>query len=347
MAKAHGSMVLRVAFMHSLCLLCPVVNIAGLKRLARAFVLTVLIGLTALAVAWVCVWWVPAYLALMVCIFVIPHGHGKPGHVSVADEGSTVGNWTDPGQGLRVGSVSEAVGNHLASGSISGLTTSAPAIEPGVSHLDLASSGTARVRRTRSRTRKAVQTAASSTPASTAVTWIRVGPGKFVRAEGGGEAVDQTQGRANSIDDHTTIFDFARDSPASLPTDDALVEGDSSPESAVVNSDDQGESGGSDDCVMGSVTEVYGIAPSTFDSIPSDSPLLEDLGADVALAGVILDAIAVQQLTSVMIFRCMVGKRRSQEGANREVDFIGFRDGSPTRSGVEIEHPCDAMFARG
>jgi hypothetical protein len=182
------------------------------------------------------------------------------------------------------------VGNHLASGSISGLTTSESATQTGASHLDLASSGTARVRRTRSRTRKAVQTAAGNAPASTAATWIRVGPGKFVRAEGGGEAVDQPQGGADSLNDHTIIYNSARDSPASLPVDDALVEGDGSPESPVVNSDDQGKSGAPDDCVMGSVTEVYGIAPSTFDSIRSDPPSVEDLGADVALAGVILDA---------------------------------------------------------
>ena len=113
------------------------------------FVLAGLIGLTSLAVAWVGVWWVPAYLALMVCIFVIPHGRGEPEHATMSDEGSTVGSCADLGQGLRVDHVNEVVSNHLGSGSISDLATSESAIETGVSHLDLASSGLKpRVRRT-------------------------------------------------------------------------------------------------------------------------------------------------------------------------------------------------------
>ena len=112
------------------------------------------VGLTTLAVAWVSVWWVPAYLALMVCIFVIPHGHGEPGHASVSHGGSTVGSLVDLGQGLRVDHANEVVGNHLASGSISGPTTSESAIETGVSHPDPASSGIARARRSRSQDTK-------------------------------------------------------------------------------------------------------------------------------------------------------------------------------------------------
>jgi hypothetical protein len=243
-----------------------------------------------LAVAWVDIWWVPAYLTLMVCIFVVPHGRGKPEHASVPREGSTVGSGPDLGQGLRVDHVNEVVSNHLGSGSISSLATSESAIETGVSHLDLASSGTARVRRTRSRTRKVAEAAAGNMPVPAAVTWIRVGPGKFVRAEAGSGAVDQTQGDADSIGDHTIAYESARDSSASLAIDDALVAGNGSLESPVVNSDDQGRTDGADDCVMGSVTEVYGIAPSTFDSIRSDSPSVEDLEPDVPEAGVMLDA---------------------------------------------------------
>jgi hypothetical protein len=182
------------------------------------------------------------------------------------------------------------VSNHLASGSISGPMTSESAIETGVSHLDLASSGKARVRRTRSRTRKAAQTAVGDMPSSAAVTWIRVGPGKFVRAEGGSEAVDQTQGELDSINDHTIIHSSDQDSPGSLTIDDALVVGSGSPESPAVDSGDQGRAGGADDCVTGSVTEVYGIAPSTFDSIRSDSPSVEDLEPRATEAGVTLDA---------------------------------------------------------
>jgi hypothetical protein len=253
-------------------------------------VLAVLIGLTTLAVAWVGVWWVPAYLALMVCIFVIPHGHGEPERVSVSDEESTAESCADLGQGLRVDHVNDAATNHIASGLISGLTTSESAAEAEVSHLDLASSGKARARRTRGRARKAAQTSTGNAPGSASVTWIRVGPGKFVRAEGGNEAVDRTQGDIDSTNDHTIVSGPVRDLPVSLPIDDALVEGDDSLESPVVNSDDQGGFGGSDDSVTGSVTEVYGIAPSTFDSIRSDSPSVEDLGPDVADAGVIMDA---------------------------------------------------------
>jgi hypothetical protein len=254
------------------------------------FVLAALIGLTTLAVAWVGVWWVPAYLTLMVCIFAIPHGRREPEHSSMSNEGSTVGSCADPGEGLRVDRVNEVVSNQLGSESISELTTSESAVETGVSHLDLASSGKAKVRRTRSRTRKAGQTGVGNTPAPAAVTWIRVGPGKFVRAEGGSEAVDQTRGDTESINDQTITSGSGPDLPTTLVIDDALVAESGSPESPAVDSGDQGRTGGADDCVTGSATEVYGIAPSTFDSIRSDSPSVEDLEPGVPEAGVMLDA---------------------------------------------------------
>jgi hypothetical protein len=46
-----------------------------------------------------------------------------------------------------------------------------------------------------------------------------------------------------------------------------------------------------------------------------------------------------------MICRHMIGERPMRQEAFRGIDFIGFRDGSPTRSGVEIEHRYDARSA--
>jgi hypothetical protein len=238
-------------------------------------VLGVLIGLTTLAVAWVSVWWVPAYLVFMVFIFVIPHGHDQLDSVSESDEKSPVGISADFGQCLRVNHVSEEVHSHLAGGSTSGSMTGELAVDTGAPHLDLTNSGVARGRRTRSRARKTAKPAADQMPESASVTWIRVGPGKFVRAEGGSEAVDQANGGEISVHDHTVIIESEQDSTALWAPAHTLVVEDGSPESPATNRADRGGTFGSDDCVMDSTTEVYGIAPSTFGSIQSDSPSIK------------------------------------------------------------------------
>ncbi len=255
-------------------------------------VLFVLIGLTTLAVAWVCIWWVPAYLALMVCIFAVPHGHGRPERVIKSNQRSSVSTRADVGQDLQANHVTEEVYDHLATGLISGPMTGESAIENGVSHLDLTNSGAARGRRTRSRTRKTVKTAAADVPesGSVSVTWIRVGPGKFVRAEGGSETVDPAQDGKVSVDHHVVADGFAQELPASLALANSLVAEDYSPESLEQNPGDEGRSVGSEDCMTDMVTEVYGIAPSTFGTITSDLPSVEGLEGHAPEPGISLDS---------------------------------------------------------
>ena len=55
--------------------------------------------------------------------------------------------------------------------------------------------------------------------------------------------------------------------------------------------------------------------------------------------------IAFLRPTSAMICRNMVGKRPIRQGEYRGIDFVGFRDGSPRRSGVKIEHRHDVRSA--
>jgi hypothetical protein len=253
-------------------------------------VLGVLIGLTTLAVAWVSVWWVPAYLVFMVFIFIMPHGHGQPDCVSESDQKSPVGISADLGQSLRVDHVSEEVHSHLASGSISGSMTDESAVDTGAPHLDLTNSGAARGRRTRSRARKSAKPAAEQMPESASVTWIRVGPGKFIRAEGGSEAVDQANDGEVSAYNHAVIIESDQDSTALWEPAHTLVAEDGSPESPATNCADRGGTFGSDDCVMDSTTEVYGIAPSTFGSIQSDAPSIEDVKPGIPEPGVTSDA---------------------------------------------------------
>ena len=90
------------------------------KATGVGLALVVLVGLTTLAVAWVSVWWVPAYLALMVLIFVTPQRRSRPEQVSKPGEESAGGVLTDLDQGLRVDRADEGDHHHLAVESISG-----------------------------------------------------------------------------------------------------------------------------------------------------------------------------------------------------------------------------------
>ena len=231
--------------------------------------LVVLVVLTTCAVAWVSVWWVPAYLALMVLIFVTPQGRCQPARASEPGEESAGVVLTDLGNSAANRSCGR--GWITTTSSPSWSQVQQPASRPPnqrVSALDSASSGTAKPRRGRGRARKAAKTAAEPAPDSAPVTWIRVGPGKFVRADANSQAIDQAQtedvdrgrisgnGRARRRYRQRQRYPPPRwwsktlsDPPETTPGDEGMVVA-------------------SDDCVLGSVTEEYGIAPSAFGPVP-------------------------------------------------------------------------------
>ena len=239
---------------------------------SAGLVLAMLVGLTTLAVAWVSIWWVPAYLTLMVIIFVVPGARGRPERRAAFVNESAIVVRTDSGQGLRTDSADEGVHNHLTVGSPSSLLTTETSMETEASPLGSSSSGATKGRR-RSRARKAVKPAAEHDLESAAVTWVRVGPGRFVRVNGSIPVIDQAVSEEVTSGNLGVTGPLLQERPAPSASADMLVTEQGSPDLPESTSGEERRTLSSDDSTTVSIAEVHGIAPSAFSSIPSDSSL--------------------------------------------------------------------------
>ena len=229
--------------------------------------LFVLVVLTTSTVAWVSIWWVPAYLSLMFVIFVTPKRGRQLIRVSKPGEVSIVGVVTELGHSLRGDRADERDHHHLASelssgqvkdDSISALKDFRPAP---------ASTELTKPRRGRSRMRKTPKVATESAFDSSSVVWIRVGPGKFVRADANTAAISQAQTDliATGVD---PVADLLTELPSvSLAPAEAQTEENPShvPKTSSV---DERIFATPADRVLVSITEEYGIAPSAFSPVP-------------------------------------------------------------------------------
>jgi hypothetical protein len=240
--------------------------------------LTVLVVSTVWAIASVSVWWVPGYLVLLATIFVTPRV--RPSSSSASDS-SAVSNGigtADLGPGLRVDRADGAEQYRPVARSDADLTTDSA--ESSDSSVDPNGAVIAKPRRSRVRARK-VSKPATEPVADSLVAWIQVGPGKFVRSEGGITAADSAQ----------TEEVTARDVPATeTPTVLALAVAAESEPLAVqeplglleTSPCDTGPVLVSADHALVSVTEEYGIAPSAFSLIPEPSSANESLDCDLS-----------------------------------------------------------------
>jgi hypothetical protein len=214
---------------------------------------------------------VPAYLALMVLIFVMPQRGHQPASVQKPVEDSIDGILTE------LTDRPDEVGRHQhASELLEGKMVNAPTSESVRLNPDLANTGRSRPRRGPGRARKAAKAATESAPDSPSVTWIRVGPGKFVRADTSVTATEQLQ-----TEDMTTSADPAADvrvemlAALSAPTDAQAERALPCPQEAtpvggeIVVSPNDG--------VQESMTEEYGIAPSTLGPVPLTTRSIEGL----------------------------------------------------------------------
>jgi hypothetical protein len=250
------------------------------KATGVGLALVVLVGLTTLVVAWVSVWWVPAYLALMALIFITPQGRSRPARESKPGEESADSVLTDLDDGLRVDRADERAHHHLTVESILGSIAGESTTETADFNSDSISAGTAKPRRGRGRVRRATKTAAEPMLESAAVTWIRVGPGKFVRADANSQAVDQAQTEEVTVEADPAADVSAQEWLAPLVSAAALVEQDlSNPPETI--SGEEAKVTVSDHCMLGSIVEVHGITPSAFSSsVPPDSLSVEGLEED-------------------------------------------------------------------
>jgi hypothetical protein len=219
----------------------------------------VLIGFTAWAVATVSVWWVPAYLLLMVLIFVVPQRRHAWTRVLEAGVRPIAADQADPGRRRQLERPDTLDERRDETVPASALAASDMGESPGSSP-DFTASGTTKPRRVPIRTPKVVKTPAEPMPNSPPVTWKQVGPGKFIRIEGGIPVTPQRQ-----VKENVAASASPPDTPGSepLPAVSAAGAGDRSSDPFVVRSGD-GQHVASDGCLIASVTEEHGIAPSAF-----------------------------------------------------------------------------------
>jgi len=240
--------------------------------------LVVLVGFTACAVASVSVWLVPAYLALMVLIFVTPRGRHPWARASKARAESIAAGSADLGRRLRVDCTDAVHQHHPTAGPDSGSAVN-ESTEPSGSSSESAGSETVKPRRGRVRARKAARTAVEPMPDSPSVTWIQVGPGKFVRAEGSISAVDQAQTEEVAVGDGPAT-DAPVHAPPTAPAESLAAQDPPNPLATIPS--DVGMVVGSDDSASGSVTEEYGIAPTAFSPAPGARSSVEGVAHDVS-----------------------------------------------------------------
>jgi len=242
--------------------------------------LLALVLLTTCAVAWVSAWWVPAYLALMTLIFVMPAGRGQSARVSGPSAG---GIFTDQTTNLGVKSADEGIHLHAAE-LASSVVGGEQAAESADCNPQTAHSTMAKLRRGRGRVRRVARTTAEPSLNEASVAWIRVGPGQFVRADVSSQVTSQAKS-----DDVVAALRPATDEPAVLPARLAFTDAQgelglsttletASGEAAVVNERDRYS--------LGSVTEEHGIAPSAFGSNLTTS--VENVADEVAGAAAVL-----------------------------------------------------------
>jgi len=153
--------------------------------------LFVLVASTTLAIAFVSIWWVPAYLGLLVLIFVTPPSWHLSSSASEPGVKSDAAGIADLGPDLGMDSA-DGLGEVR---SISHLDLDPTNVDPtgsSVSNTGVSTRGAAK-RRVRVRARKPTNPANEPVTVSLSVVWIQVGPGKFVRVEGGIQTADSTQ----------------------------------------------------------------------------------------------------------------------------------------------------------
>ena len=240
--------------------------------------LVALVGLTAWVVASVSVWSVLVYLALMVLIFVTPPGR-RPR--ATASEVIAESHGAGLSRGVRVDCVDGVDQHHSVAEPVSGSVTTELTEPPGSSP-DSVGSSTAKPRQGRIRARKVTRTAAGPVPDTVRVAWIQVGPGKFVRVEGGIQAFDQVQTEEVAAGPAVATPVYA---PLTSTAPAEVLAAQDLPTPQETISGDEGMVTVSGDSVLGSVTEGIGIAPSAFSPSPPITVLVKGLVHDVSGVG--------------------------------------------------------------
>jgi hypothetical protein len=182
-------------------------------KMLGVVVMAGIMGLTSWVVASVSTWLVPVYVTVMVLIFATPRTTRPEGTAEEGDGGTPAAPEGD------------ARGANSSSGSSRDPGAPGPTAENGSDQAATAAPGpsasrTAKPRRSRGRGRKASRPAGEPSAPPAAATWIRIGPGKFVRAD------SQEQGLATSTEPEpqpeapTGVHETFRDAEGPSPVPD-------------------------------------------------------------------------------------------------------------------------------
>jgi hypothetical protein len=241
-------------------------------KVAGVVLLAGLMGVTSWVIASTSTWLVPVYVTAMVLIFVAPRS-SRP---SESEQLSKAETGTEPAAvQARTGSTARNSPPDPADGPSPASSPSADAAKP---------------RRTRGRARRPARAAgnpAAVPSASTAVTWVRVGPGKFVRAdsqgpgpapapephatltadEAGPVATGSPLELAGAVEPAPAAESIPVDAPASPPEP---AESETSPEGEVFLEEPSTDPGVPSDPSASDPqpAEEHGITPSAFDVEP-------------------------------------------------------------------------------
>jgi hypothetical protein len=248
-----------------------------MRQTLGIIVLATLLGLTSWVVASISTWLVPVYVTAIVLIFVLPGAEGARGVVAAGDgdKPASSSDDTSTAGGFRSHRPVASAPVSDEKGDASGASTSG---------IDIPSPEPAKPRRSRNRPRKAPRPEVDQTPGSTPTAWIRVGPGKFVRADSldqvaavssephlAVEATLASAGPGESLQDLTEesvtheAVAASVPTPADVPVPADQVEPCPVPEQVVSFEEPVTEEG----------TEEHGIAPTAFGSDPFQVPLEE------------------------------------------------------------------------
>ena len=242
--------------------------------------LFVLVVSTAMAIASISLWWIPVYLVAVVVVFVTPAKRRASSTVSESGVESDADCIVAQDSGLRVDLAHGPDEICSASEMGSDLATVDPAGSMD-SNADSIVAGTTK-RRGRVRARKATSPVNSPVTDCRPVAWVQVGPGKFVRVEGGVQGADPAQ-----VEEVATRVDPESETPAELPSS-AQVETEVTTElepftSAGIFPDDVGLNSVSEGCDSEPIAEEYGIAPSAFSPATGDDHSLDASVDDLAV----------------------------------------------------------------
>jgi hypothetical protein len=238
---------------------------------------SILVVLTTWVIASVSAWWVPVYLILLVTIFVVPRRRrllsSGPERVTASDARGIA----DFGVGLRV-DCADAAEQFCPPGCSDSDLKSSEWAESSDANPDATPVGTSKLRKSRIRVRK---TAPATEPVTVSipVVWMRTGPGKFVRVEGGIQAAHSAEFENVSVQAYP-VTDIPAEAINGVPVQTELPSEQNPPRSFGIFPGEVEQFCTWDNRASRSDTEEYGIAPAVFSLAPEFNASVERSAAD-------------------------------------------------------------------